>query len=164
MGLPTTFKARRIGFLLEHLLRTKTILTGNDLSATMRAIAQTKTGLHITADDAQTLPTHQESYATILAANILYYVTEKKNALLRWEELLVPNGKLLLMEEYPFKQPTTTAFSKQTTKLIQVIHPVSPSNIINLLEQTGYELTQQLVTPIDVEHNLHGYLCKKKRL
>lgn len=136
-------------------------IIGNDLSQNMLDLAaRTTPSVHFTCEDTEYLPSYSSSFGTLICCNLWYYLSNQQNALLRWKELLLPNGNLLLLEEYPFQLPKSCLLSENIKAIVK---PVPPNHIISTIESGGWTLCHQDHEPIDTQHDLHALLFKPKK-
>jgi ubiquinone/menaquinone biosynthesis C-methylase UbiE len=143
------------GFLIKLLSNKFFKISGNDFSSEMVKIAR-KNKFSITNDDAETLNSYSNKFATIISCNLFFYLQNRNKAVKRWVELLDSNGKIIFIEEYPFIKPKSEEMDEHSEKLMNLIDPISPEEIESLMVQNGFSLIKKVETRIDKKHNLYG--------
>lgn len=150
------------GFLIKSLSNKFSKIYGNDFSSEMVKIARKNIEFHITNDDAETLNSHSDKFATIVSCNLFFYLQNREKAIKRWAKLLDSSGKIIFFEEYPFIKPISEEMDNHTDKLMNLIDPISPEEIKKLMVQNGFSLIKKVETKIDEKHNLYGLVFSLK--
>ena len=128
------------GFLMKLLSKKFSKISGNDFSSEMVKIARKNIKFPITNDDAETLNSYSDKFATIISSNLFFYLQNRKEAIERWAELLNSNGIIIFIEEYPFIKPKSEEMDEHSDKLMNLIDPISPEEIERIVAQNGYLL------------------------
>ncbi|PIN81338.1 hypothetical protein COV13_01515 [Candidatus Woesearchaeota archaeon CG10_big_fil_rev_8_21_14_0_10_32_9] len=144
------------GFLMKLLSKKFSKISGNDFSSEMVKIARKNIKFPITNDDAETLNSYSDKFATIISSNLFFYLQNRKEAIERWAELLNSNGIIIFIEEYPFIKPKSEEMDEHSDKLMNLIDPISPEEIERIVAQNGFYLVKKVETKIDEKHNLYG--------
>lgn len=150
------------GFLIKLLKKIFSEVFGNDFSLNMVKAITEDSQLIITNENAEVLGSYQEKFKTIICCNLLFYVQDQRKAIKRWSELLDKDGKIIVIEEYPFIVPRSKEMSKSAQELIALISPLSPPEIKELMAKHGFYLVTETKTGIDNKHNLWGLVFSIK--
>lgn len=153
------------GYMLKILSNKKTKVFGNDFSKKMVNMAKKENpNTKITNNDATKLDDYENnSLGTVLCSNLFFYVPDKENAVKVWSRVLKKEGKLIFFEEYPFLiSKGNEEFTKDKNYLLDLVKPLSPNEIINLVEKLGFKITKKAKVPIDNKHELYGLVFEKK--
>lgn len=146
------------GFLTEILFKKYKDVQANDFSLSMINVAQKRLPeVLFTNDDAETLESYkQKTYNTVIVNNLFFYIQNRDMAIKRWKELLKIDGKIILIEEYPFLITKEKNFSEKEKELLSIIDPISPEEIKNYMINNGFIFIKDVFVPIDSIHNLYG--------
>lgn len=150
------------GFIIKSLSNKFSKIYGNDFSSEMVKIARKNIDFPITNDDAETLNSHSDKFATIVSCNLFFYLQNREKAIKRWAKLLDSSGKIIFLEEYPFIKPISEEMDSHTDKLMNLIDPISPEEIKKIMVQKGFSLIKKIETKIDEKHNLYGLVFSLK--
>ena len=129
----------------------------------MVEIAKKSCKFQMTNYDAETLCLYPKKFNTIISSNLFFYLQNREKAIKRWTQLLSHKGKILFMEEYPFVKSTGKEMGKHAKELMELIDPVSPEKIEELMIKNGFYLIKKVDTKIDEKHNLYGLLFSLKK-
>lgn len=149
------------GYLYRKLNEQYSDVFANDMSEKMSSRLEAE-GTIVTHENAEILVSYEHQFNTLISCNLYYYLQKKEQALERWHRLLKDNGKLVLIEEYPFIQPKSTEMNDHTSELMKLIHPVSIDEIKAEVTERGFVYDKIVSTAIDNEHNLYGIVFKKE--
>jgi ubiquinone/menaquinone biosynthesis C-methylase UbiE len=144
------------GFLIKLLSRKFSKIFGNDFSLEMAKIARRNSKLIITNDNAETLSSYNQKFKTIICCNLFFYLQDRERAIGRWKELLDSDGKIILIEEFPFIKPKGDEMSEHSKELMNLIDVTPLEDIGKLLSQNKFHLIKKIKIKIDEKHNLHG--------
>lgn len=150
------------GYLIGVLAKTHKKINGNDFSKAMINAARKKhRNILFTNDSATELKSYKNKFNTIISCNLFYYISNRDKAIMRWKELLTKNGKIIFLEEYPFKITSSKEMERLSSKIISVINPIPPIKIIRIMKKRGFFLKKKISLPIDSTHNLYGLVFEK---
>ncbi len=150
------------GFLIKVLSERFSQIFGNDFSEEMISLAkENNPKIAFTNENAEALTSYSKKFNTIICCNLFYYLTERISAIKRWKDLLEQNGKIVFIEEFPFRQPNSTEMNSHQKELMDLVHPLSPAEIIELMNRQGLLLTNKLSLPIDDYHKLYCLIFEK---
>ncbi len=146
------------GVLVKYFSENFTFIQGNDFSKEMVVEAR-RTNPHtkITCEDAASLPGYTKKFRTIICCNLFYYLPNKNKALQRWRNLLENEGKLIIIEKFPFKYPRFEDFTL-------IVNPISFLKIKEIVEKNKFKLERKAKEYIDEHHNLYALVFKKINL
>jgi len=146
------------GFFAQMLSKKFSQLYINDFSPGMIKIASTRLSCPATIENAETLTSYKKKVNTIICCNLFYYLKNKEKALKRWQQILNPNGVIIVIEEYPFRKPAGKQIDEFSRQLMSLISPVSISITKKIFRNSDFELINQVETPIDQKHNLYAFV------
>ena len=152
------------GFLSSLLLKDGYEVVLNDFSLNMIEFAKRYIGDNMDATFSNQDATNfrfSRQFNTILCCNLFYYLQNRDIAIEHWSKYLFSDGAIILFEEYPFQRPETKEMSEHEEKLMSLIDPVSPEQIIEIFKKHDFILITETSVPIDSKHNLFGFVFRK---
>ncbi len=142
------------GYLLKEIKDKQKY--GNDISKEMLKIAKINNPLvEFTTDDVHSLVSHNRKYKALICCNLFFYLQDSHKAVKRWISLLDSDGKLIVLEEYPFIYP------KGLKYFGSLVNPVTISEIEKIMKSNGLILEQKQKESIDSAHDLYMLVFKK---
>ncbi|MCF7831308.1 MAG: class I SAM-dependent methyltransferase [Candidatus Pacebacteria bacterium] len=152
------------GFLVKKLKETFTEIHANDFSTEMtKNLIKELSDITITNDDAELLSSYKEnSIHTIFCCNAFFYLQNRKDSMSRWSQILIPKGRIILFEEYPFINTQNQVFDKHTENLNSLVDPISPTEIKKIATENNFDLIFEEKTDIDNHHKLYALVFQKK--
>jgi len=148
------------GYLITILSKRYKIYA-NDFSQTM--INELKNKLPLiknTKDNTEYLKSHKRKYNTIICCNLFYYLKNHNRAIKKWKQLLNKNGKLILIEEFPFVSTNLNGNLKNSKELLSIIKPKTIVEIIEIMKTHNLHLIKMTKGKIDNYHHLYGLIFK----
>lgn len=153
------------GFLLHKLSKNFSLVYANDFSEEMIKLAKHKNpNIKFTKDDAEKLSSYNKfKFNTLICSYLFFYIQNKSPTLKRWKELLNENGKLVILEEYPFIISNSSSnFSSCKNELLTVVHPLSPEEMVSIVSENGFSLVKKIKAKIDEKHDMYGFIFEIK--
>lgn len=155
------------GYLAKYLIEEKVVdfITVNDFSKKMIDIAREKIPnekAYFSYFDASVIDVPMK-YDTMISCNLFFYLNNRSEVIKKWKDLLSDNGKIILLEEYPFVFPKGNEIDNFSSSLKKLHKYLKPDNIIELFEENSFELIEKVDTEIDKNHSLYGYVFEKKQ-
>ena len=147
------------GFLLSQIEKNFSKVYANDISPSMLNLARQgvkSKNIKFLNQDATRLRGIKEKFGTLLLSNLFYYIEDKEVAIKHWKRLIKKNGRIVLIEEYPFISTKSKTFNTKKNGVVDVLSVVSPNEIITLLEHNGFKLILKTKVYIDKKHDLYG--------
>jgi len=139
----------------------------NEISQKMLAEGQKKiSGVVFTNHSAYDLPAeYAGKFPTVLCANTFHLVSDedKTRLVLAIKNALAPEGKAVIIEEYPFRISPTPQIEPISMFLRAVAVPIKQGTLISYFETNGFtDLEEKASAPIDSEHKMWVHIFRKK--
>lgn len=139
------------GFILSLLSEQFVNLFANDLSIKMLNFTKKKLNLKLinySNDNVESLNSYSQKFSTIICCNLFHYIEDHNKAITRWKQLLDNDGKIILIEEYPF------ILRENLRQLTKVINPKTIEEISRIMKMNHLMLSRTEEMPIDSRHYL----------
>ncbi|MCX6793073.1 MAG: class I SAM-dependent methyltransferase [Candidatus Falkowbacteria bacterium] len=154
---PVIDLAAGTGYLSKILLQKNLEVTLNDFSDRMinlckESLQSFSEGSFI-KNNAEAIAVDKK-FQTIICCNLFYYLQDRVKAIAGWKSILEDGGRIILLEEFPFQQPTTELMSSHDKRLMDLINPVTPQDI--KLYFKDFKFIKEVKTAINQEHDLYG--------
>lgn len=150
------------GYLSEYLLKKNIVkfIHVNDFSERMLEVARIRIPKELvlfSSFDAESINLPLK-YKTIICCNLFFYLSNPDMAINNWKKLLQKNGRIVVMEEFPFLFPVSNILQKFSKDLKKVHNYMTPDEIVELFSTHSLKLVNRESVEIDDKHSLYGYV------
>ena len=156
--------------MLEMFGADSRFLLGNDFSEGMINIARAKlinSGTLFTTFDAAKINLASSTVGTVFCSYTFNWLVDKKTVASEFKRILVPEGTLIVVEEFPLlvnnsKYMTTDLKERIEWILKRTKLRGSLPELISILESAGLVFTEEMTKErIDREHEMYGLVFKR---
>ncbi len=150
------------GYLISLLANNDKRIFGNDFSKNMPTkLLKQSPNIKITTNNAETLRSYKIKFNTLISCNLFYYIQNYNKAVKKWTKLLTKNGKIILIEEYPFISTQMNNSKKLSKELKEIIKPKTIKEINHIMLTNKFKMIKKYKCKIDNKHDLYALIFVK---
>ena len=165
---PTCGTGEALKMLLDMFGADARLLIGNDFSDGMLAHARIKlrnSGTLLTTFDAEDVRLASATIGTVFCSYTFHWFTDKERVAQEFRRVLVPEGTLISLEEFPLLINGSKHMPRDVKKMIANTVGKTKLNgldeLIRIFRSTGLVFVDLVIEKIDDNHDMYGLVFKR---